>query len=43
VDGQSIAPGGVWLADSDVALEVKDGADLLLAYPGGAVNEGLIA
>jgi mannose-6-phosphate isomerase len=43
VDGDGIGPGGVWLADSDVALETKDGCDLLLAYPGGAVEQGLLA
>jgi mannose-6-phosphate isomerase len=42
LDGQPIAPGGVWLADSAVPLDVPDGADLLLAYPGGAVNEALL-
>jgi mannose-6-phosphate isomerase len=42
LDGEAIGPGGVWLADSDVALDLKDGADLLLAYPGGEVNEGLL-
>ncbi|HEY0315548.1 MAG TPA: class I mannose-6-phosphate isomerase [Sphingomonas sp.] len=42
VDGEAIGPGGVWLADSGVALDLKDGADLLLAYPGGEVNEGLL-
>jgi len=43
VDGEPIAPGGVWLADGDVALEVAEGADLLIAYPGGAVETRLLA
>lgn len=43
VDGEAIGPGGVWLADGDVALEVAEGADLLLAYPGGEVETGLLA
>jgi mannose-6-phosphate isomerase len=42
LDGQTIAPGGVWLADSAVPLDVKDGIDLLVAYPGGEVNEALL-
>lgn len=42
LDGQPIGPGGVWLADSAVPLAVEAGIDLLVAYPGGAVNEGLI-
>ncbi len=43
VDGAPIAPGGVWLADSAVALEVEDGCDLLLAYPGAAVIDQVLA
>ena len=43
VDGEAIGPGGVWLADGDFALEVAEGADLLLAYPGGEVETGLLA
>ena len=43
VDGEAIGPGGVWLADGDVALETAEGADLLLAYPGGQVETGLLA
>ena len=43
VDGAPIGPGGVWLADGDVALELAEGADLLLAYPGGEVEAGLLA
>src|SRR5262249_27405654 len=42
LDGQPIGPGGVWLADSAVPLSVEDGIDLLVAYPGGEVNETLI-
>jgi mannose-6-phosphate isomerase len=42
LDGEAIGPGGVWLADSDVAFGGKDGLDLLLAYPGAAVNERLL-
>jgi len=42
LDGQPIAPGGVWLADSAVPIELRDGIDLLLAYPGGEANEGLV-
>jgi mannose-6-phosphate isomerase len=42
LDGQTIGAGGVWLADSAVPLEVQDGIDLLVAYPGGAVNEALL-
>ena len=42
VDGEPIGPGGVWLADSDVALEIADGCDLLLAYPGSTVNTALL-
>ncbi|HET8613313.1 MAG TPA: class I mannose-6-phosphate isomerase [Sphingomonas sp.] len=42
LDGQPIAPGGVWLADSAVPIELKEGIDLLLAYPGGEVNAGLM-
>jgi mannose-6-phosphate isomerase len=42
LDGEAIGPGGVWLADSDIVFEGKDGLDLLLAYPGAAVNKGLL-
>ena len=43
LDGEAIGPGGVWLADSDVALETKAECDLLLAYPGAKVNEAVLA
>ena len=39
---ETVAPGGVWLADSDAPFDLPDGADLLLAYPGGAVNATLL-
>ena len=39
--GQTVAPGGVWLADSAAPFDLPAGTDLLLAYPGGAVNEAL--
>lgn len=42
LDGEKISPGGVWLADSAVPLEVTDGIDLLVAYPGGDANEALL-
>ena len=42
LDGAPIGPGGVWLADSDVALETKADGDLLLAYPGARVNEAVL-
>jgi len=38
---ETVAPGGVWLADSDAPFDLPDGADLLLAYPGSAVNATL--
>jgi mannose-6-phosphate isomerase len=42
-DGQAVAPGGVWLVDSAVPITLADGADLLIAYPGGDPIEALIA
>jgi mannose-6-phosphate isomerase len=39
VDGAPLEPGSVWLADGETALDF--GGELLLAYPGGAVAEGL--
>ena len=43
LDGAPIGPGGVWLADSAVALETRADSDLLLAYPGAGVNEAVLA
>jgi mannose-6-phosphate isomerase len=42
LDGAPIGPGGVWLADSAVALETTADGDLLLAYPGAKVNEAVL-
>jgi mannose-6-phosphate isomerase len=42
LDGGPIGPGGVWLADGAVPLAVEDGIDLLVCYPGGAVNDGVL-
>lgn len=42
LDGQPIGPGGVWLADGAVPIGVDEGIDLLVAYPGGTVNEALV-
>lgn len=42
LDGQPIAAGGVWLADSAVPLAVADGIDLLVCYPGAAANEAIL-
>ncbi|USI73618.1 class I mannose-6-phosphate isomerase [Sphingomonas morindae] len=39
---ERIAPGGVWLVDSDAPFAADPGIDLLVAYPGGAVNEALL-
>lgn len=43
VGSEAIAPGGVWLADSEVPISVTNGIDLIVAYPGAEVNEALIA
>jgi mannose-6-phosphate isomerase len=42
LDGEPIGAGGVWLADGPVPLSVQDGIDLLVCYPGGAVNDGVL-
>ena len=42
LDGAPIAPGGVWLADSAVPLEVGEGIDLLVCYPGAEAIPGVL-
>jgi mannose-6-phosphate isomerase len=42
-DGAAFAPGGVWLVDSAVPVEIDEGADILLAYPGVEPIEALLA
>jgi mannose-6-phosphate isomerase len=41
IDGAPFNAGGVWLAEGDVALVLDKGTDLLVAYPGQALNEAL--
>ncbi len=41
IDGDVLEAGGVWLADGAVPLTLAEGADILIAYPGTAVIEGL--
>jgi mannose-6-phosphate isomerase len=41
VDGQAWSAGEAWLVDGDAALALDEGADLLVAYPGSGVIEGL--
>ena len=43
LDGGEIGPGGVWLADSDLAFAMEDGADLLIAYSGATPSEALLS
>lgn len=42
LDGEALEPGGVWLAEQDFELALEDGADLLLAYRGPAVEPELL-
>jgi mannose-6-phosphate isomerase len=42
VDGAEIGPGGVWLVDSATPLEVGEGIDLLVCYPGADFNEAIL-
>jgi mannose-6-phosphate isomerase len=42
LDGEPIGPGGVWLADGPASLSVEDGIDMLVCYPGGAVNDAVL-
>lgn len=41
IDDALFEAGGVWLAEGDVSLGLEKGTDLLVAYPGGALNEAL--
>jgi len=40
--GELLRAGGVWVADECAPLSLGKGADLLVAYPGGVVMEGLL-
>ncbi len=41
VDGDTLEAGGVWLTEDATRLQLADGIDMLVAYPGKAVAEGL--
>ena len=41
VDGGVLEAGGVWLVEGEVPLAVDAGTDMLVAYSGGRVNQGL--
>jgi mannose-6-phosphate isomerase len=41
VDGEVFEAGGVWLVEDGAALALEPGTDLLVAYPGGALNPTL--
>ncbi len=41
IDGDTLEAGGVWLADGSTALELSEGADILVAYPGADVIAAL--
>jgi mannose-6-phosphate isomerase len=41
IDGAPLEAGGVWLVEQGAALALDPGIDLLVAYPGGAMNPGL--
>lgn len=42
VAGRPLQPGTVWLADGATALTLGPGSELLVAYPGGEVEEALL-
>lgn len=42
VDGNRFTTGEVWRVDAPASLTLDDGADLLLAYPGERIIDGLI-
>lgn len=39
LDGQMVGPGGVWLTDGAVALDVEEEIDLLACYAGGRIKD----
>jgi mannose-6-phosphate isomerase len=39
LDGQTVGPGGVWLADGAVPFDVEDEIDLLACYAGGRIKD----
>lgn len=41
IDGGPFEAGGAWLADSETALSLEEGCDMLVAYPGSGVIEPL--
>jgi mannose-6-phosphate isomerase len=41
IDGGPFEAGGVWLAQGETALTLEEGADMLVAYPGSGVIEGI--
>ena len=43
VDGGALEAGGVWMVDGTVPLTLTDGTDMLVAYAGGTVNDGIWA
>lgn len=43
LDGGPLEAGGVWMVDGTVPLALTEGTDMLVAYAGGAVIEGLWA
>lgn len=43
VDGADIEPGSAWLIEGGAELSFADGCDILIAYPGNGVEEGLLA
>lgn len=42
IDGEPVVPGSVWLADGSASFSLEDGSQMLVAYPGGEVQEALI-
>lgn len=43
IDGQRLEAGSVWVADDDAPLELADGGELLIAYPGPEIAGALLA
>lgn len=41
IEGEPLEAGTVWLVDGDARLSLSEGSDLLAAYPGPTVQEGL--
>lgn len=41
IDGDALAAGGVWMVEGEAELTLGEGTDLLVAYPGQGVIEGI--